>query len=59
MKKYKIAYVLSDLKMVGPTNQTFNIINNSKYKNECVVITLFDEPNDTMIEKYSSYNNMY
>lgn len=52
MEKYKIAYILSDLKMVGPTNQTFNIISNSKYKNESIVITLFGEPKDTMIEKY-------
>ena len=50
--KYKIAYILSDLKRVGPSNQTLNIINNSKYKNDSVVITLFDEPEDTMINEY-------
>lgn len=56
MEKFKIAYVLSDLKMVGPTNQTFNIINNSEYKKESVVITLFNEPEDTMIQKYKKHN---
>lgn len=51
-KTYKIAYVLSDLKRVGPSNQTLNIINNSKYKNDSVVITLFEEPSDSMINEY-------
>ena len=52
----KIVYVVSDLKRVGPTNQTFNIIANSKYKANSIVITLFDEPNDTMIAKYEKSN---
>ena len=52
MKKYKIAYVVSDLKRVGPSNQTLNIIKNSKYKNDSLVITLFSEPIDTMIDEY-------
>lgn len=54
MEKYKIAYVVSDLKRVGPTNQTLNIIKNSKYKNESIVITLFSEPKDSMIDEYKS-----
>lgn len=54
--KYKIAYVLSDLKRVGPSNQTLNIIDNSKYKNNSIVITLFDEPQDTMIDEYLEKN---
>lgn len=54
--KYKIAYVLSDLKRVGPSNQTLNIIDNSKYKNNSIVITLFDEPKDTMIDEYIEKN---
>lgn len=48
----KIAYVVSDLKRVGPTNQTLNIINNSIYKNNSIVITLFEETEDTMIDEY-------
>ena len=58
MKNYKIAYVVSDLKRVGPSNQTLNIIRNSNYKNESMVITLFKEPDDTMIEEYKN-NNIY
>lgn len=56
MKKYKIAYIVSDLSRVGPTNQTLNIINNSKYKEVSVVITLFNEKNDSMIEEYKNNN---
>lgn len=53
MTKLKIAYVVSDLKRVGPTNQTLNIIKNSKYKESSIVITLFKEDkNDTMISEY-------
>ncbi len=48
----KIAYIVSDLKRVGPSNQTLNIINNSVYKRDSIVITLFKEPDDTMIEEY-------
>ena len=53
MDDIRIAYVVSDLKRVGPSNQTLNIIKNSKYKNSSLVITLFEEQeNDTMIEEY-------
>lgn len=52
MKKYKIAYVVSDLKRVGPSNQTLNIIKNSKYRKDSMVITLFTEQSDTMIDEY-------
>lgn len=48
----RIAYVVSDLKRVGPTNQTLNIIKNSEYRDKSIVITLFDEPNDSMISEY-------
>ena len=54
MKKYKIAYVVSDLKRVGPSNQTLNIIKNSKYKKDSIVITLFSEQSDTMIDEYKN-----
>ena len=51
-----IAYVVSDLKQVGPTNQTFNIINHSPYKQSSIVITLFKEPEDTMIDTFIKHN---
>lgn len=56
MNNVEIAYIVSDLKRVGPTNQTLNIINNSKYKNNSVIITLFDEPDDSMIDTYKKNN---
>lgn len=57
MEKIRIAYVVSNLKRVGPSNQTLNIIANSKYKDNSVIITLFDEEkNDTMIEEYKKNN---
>ncbi len=52
MTSKKIIYVLSDLKRVGPTNQTFNIINYSNYKRESVIITLFAEPKDSLKDKF-------
>lgn len=51
-----IAYVVADLKRVGPTNQTLNIINNSKYKDTSIVITLFNEPQDSMMEEFKNNN---
>lgn len=48
----KIGYVVADLKRVGPTNQTLNIIRYSGAIRNCVVITLFDEPADTRIQDY-------
>lgn len=47
-----IAYVVSDLKRVGPSNQTLNIIKNSGFKNFSFVITLFSEPEDSMLDEY-------
>jgi len=53
MDKIKIAYVVSNLKRVGPSNQTLNIIKNSKYKDNSIVVTLFEEyEKDTMIDEY-------
>lgn len=55
MKSIRIAYVVSDLKRVGPTNQTLNIIKNSCYKKDSILITLFKEDdNDTMIKEYKT-----
>lgn len=48
----KIAYVVADLKRIGPTNQTLNIITNSGAIKNCVVITLFKECKDTRIKDY-------
>lgn len=50
--KDKIAYVVADLKRIGPTNQTFNIIRHSGAINNCVVITLFKECDDSRIDDY-------
>lgn len=54
--KYEIMYVVSDLKRVGPSNQTLNIIKNSPISEKCIVITLFNEPIDTMIDEYKQNN---
>lgn len=50
--KCRIGYVVANLKRVGPTNQTLNIIRYSGAIDNCVVITLFDEPEDTQIQEY-------
>lgn len=57
MDDIRIAYVVSDLKRVGPSNQTLNIIKNSKYKDNSIVITLFsEEKNNSMIDDYKTNN---
>ena len=48
----KIGYVVADLKRIGPTNQTLNIIRYSGAIQNCVVITLFKESDDTQIKEY-------
>lgn len=53
---YEIMYVVSDLRRVGPTNQTLNIIKYSSKKNKSIVVTLFDETDDSMIEEYKKCN---
>lgn len=50
--KDRIAYVVADLKRIGPTNQTLNIIINSGAIDNCIVITLFEESADTRIKDY-------
>lgn len=55
-KNYKIAYLVSDLKRVGPSNQTLNIIKYSNYRDDSIVITLFSECEDSMIEEYKNEN---
>lgn len=48
----KILYLLADLRTVGPTRQTLNIIKYSGVKDSCVVLTMFDEPQETLIDLY-------
>ena len=49
MAKYKTVYLVADLRRVGPTNQTLNIICNANDTlNEILVLSLFNEPKDTL-----------
>ena len=48
----RISYVVADLKRIGPTNQTLNIIRYTGAIDNCVVISLFEESEDTQIEDY-------
>ena len=48
----KILYLSADLRNVGPTRQTLNIIKYSGVKESCLVLTLFDEPETTLIDLY-------
>ncbi|MBR4349177.1 MAG: hypothetical protein IKP99_00450, partial [Bacteroidales bacterium] len=48
----KILYLVADLRNVGPTRQTLNIIKYSGVKNSCVVLTMFNEPPETLIDQY-------
>ena len=48
----RILYLLADLRSVGPTRQTLNIIKYSGVKDSCLVLTLFDEPQATLIDSY-------
>lgn len=48
----RIGYVVADLRRVGPTNQTFNIIRFSGAINNCLVISLFAESDDTSLEEF-------
>ena len=48
----KILYLLADLRSVGPTRQTLNIIKYSGVKDSCLVLTMFDEPPETLIGLY-------
>lgn len=50
----RIGYVVADLKRIGPTNQTLNIIRYSGAIGNCVVITLFPESADTQIADYEA-----
>ena len=48
----KILYLLADLRSVGPTRQTLNIIKYSGVKDSCLVLTMFDEPPESLMELY-------
>lgn len=49
MADFRIVYLVADLRRVGPTNQTLNIICNSGIPlDDVLVLSLFDEPKDSM-----------
>ena len=52
----KILYLSADLRNVGPTRQTLNIIKYSGVKESCIVLTLFDEPEASLIDLYKEEN---
>lgn len=56
LNEKKIAYVVANLKQIGPTNQTLNIIKYSGSISNCIVITLFNETKDSMIQEYKKNN---
>lgn len=47
-----LAFLNADLRNVGPTKQTLNIICCSGIKDSVVVFTLFDEPEKTLLPEY-------
>lgn len=54
MAKFRVVYLVADLRRVGPTNQTLNIICNSGLPlGEILVLSLFDEPKDSMCEIFT------
>lgn len=50
----KICFLLADLRNVGPTRQTLNIIKYSGVKDNCIVLTLFREPKETLIDDFKN-----
>lgn len=56
VENYEVMFVCSTLKRVGPSNQTLNIIKGSPIKDKCIVVTLFKEPVDSIIEEYDKLN---
>lgn len=53
MAKYQLLYLVADLRRGGPTNQTLNIIcNANKSLDGVLVLSLFDEPKDSLKELY-------
>ena len=55
-EQYDIMYVCADLKRVGPSNQTLSIIKGASKEYASIVVTLFKEPKDTMIDEYIKSN---
>lgn len=54
MASFRIVYLVADLRRVGPTNQTLNIICYSGIPLDSVlVLSLFDEPEDSMRETFT------
>lgn len=56
MSLKKICFLLADLRNVGPTRQTLNIIKYSGAKDSCVVLTLFEEPTESLVGLYYENN---
>ena len=55
MNKIKISYIVTNLRNTGPINQTYNLIRFlDRERFEPSVITVWPEPEDTMIDKYKS-----
>lgn len=52
--KLNILYLSADLRNVGPTRQTLNIIKYSGVKESCIVLTMFAEPQETLIDLYQN-----
>ena len=52
-----IIYLVSDLRPAGPTNQAFNLITGLKKLNcNPILVTLFEEPRDSWIERFQNEN---
>lgn len=56
MKKIKVIYVVSTLKVCGPNNQLFNIISNLNSSSfHPIVVTLSKEEKESFIDKFRSF----
>ncbi|KQA98432.1 glycosyl hydrolase family 1 [Vibrio metoecus] len=56
MKKIKVIYVVSTLKVCGPNNQLFNIVSNLDYSSfHPIVVTLSKEGKESFINKFKSF----
>lgn len=57
MASYRIVYLCADLRRVGPTNQTLNIVKNANEKlDDVLVLTLFEEPKNSIKNLFEQRN---
>ncbi len=57
MKVMNIIYLVSDLRPAGPTNQAYNLVTGLlKMKCKPILVTLFEEQNDSWIERFREAN---